>query len=118
MFHISKLAKSLDGFKQKFCAWFQKLNDALCQLDFSGSKTNSSLFIYHQGNTILYIIVYVDNLTITRNSFTTIQFIIDALGRKFTIKDRGVLHYFLRIKVHKITKGYFFLKIDSFMIYY
>ncbi|GKE73455.1 tocopherol cyclase, partial [Tanacetum coccineum] len=46
-------------------AWFERLSKALFDLGFKGSKTDPSLFIYSRGDTLLYILVYVDDIIVT-----------------------------------------------------
>ncbi|GJV93397.1 retrovirus-related pol polyprotein from transposon TNT 1-94, partial [Tanacetum coccineum] len=46
-------------------AWFERLSKALFDLGFKGSKTDLSLFIYSRKDTLLYILVYVDDIIVT-----------------------------------------------------
>ncbi|GJT47999.1 retrotransposon protein, putative, ty1-copia subclass [Tanacetum coccineum] len=46
-------------------AWFECLSKALFDLGFKGSKTDPSLFIYSCRDTLLYILVYVDDIIVT-----------------------------------------------------
>ncbi|GJV34316.1 retrovirus-related pol polyprotein from transposon TNT 1-94 [Tanacetum coccineum] len=80
-------------------AWFECLSKALFDLDFKGSKTDPSLFIYSRGHTLLYIQVYVDDIIVTGNKKGTIDNIISQLGFAFALKDLGPLNYFLGIKI-------------------
>nr|GEW45258.1 hypothetical protein [Tanacetum cinerariifolium] len=50
--------------EQAPCAWFELLSKALFDLGFKGSKTDPSLFIYSCGDTLLYIMVYVDDIIV------------------------------------------------------
>ena len=47
---------------------------------------------------ILYLLVYVDDIILTRSSIMLIQQMIQALHQAFSIKDLGSLNYFLGIK--------------------
>ena len=97
--HVCLLHKSLYGLKQASRAWFHRLSTALIQLGFSGSKTDPSLFILNSGNTMVYVLVYVDDIIITGNNQPAIDRIIDRLSSTFALKDLGQLHYFLGIEV-------------------
>ncbi|GKD30867.1 putative RNA-directed DNA polymerase [Tanacetum coccineum] len=91
--------QSLYGLKHTPRAWFECLSKALFDLDFKGSKTDPSLFIYSRGDTLLYILVYVDNIIVTGNNKGTIDNIICQLGSAFALKDLGPLNYFLGIEI-------------------
>ncbi|GJZ21700.1 retrovirus-related pol polyprotein from transposon TNT 1-94 [Tanacetum coccineum] len=58
------LHKSLYDLKQAPRAWFERLSKALFDLGFKGSKTDPFLFIYLRGDTLLYILVYVDGIIV------------------------------------------------------
>ncbi|GKD60170.1 putative RNA-directed DNA polymerase [Tanacetum coccineum] len=97
--HVCLLHKSLYGLKQASRAWFERLSKALFDLGFKGSKTDPSLFIYSRGHTLLYILVYVDDIIVTGNNKGTIDNIISQLGSAFALKDLGPLNYFLGIEI-------------------
>ena len=97
--HVCLLHKSLYGLKQAPRAWFERLSKALSDLGFKGSKTDPSLFIYSRGQTLLYILVYVDDIIVTGNDRGTIDNIICQLGSAFALKDLGPLNYFLGIEI-------------------
>ena len=78
---------------------------ALHKFGFVGSKCDPSLFVYSQGATTTYILVYVDEIIIAGNSFKLIDTLISKLNAEFALKDLGPLHYFLGIKVHKLRDG-------------
>lgn len=80
-------------------AWFYRLSTTLAQLGFSGSKTDPSLFIFNSGGTLVYVLVYVNDIIITGNNQSTIYRVIHNLSSTFAIKDLGRFHYFLGIKV-------------------
>ncbi|KAJ0493560.1 putative RNA-directed DNA polymerase [Helianthus annuus] len=100
--HVCLLNKSLYGLKQAPRAWFNKLSSALHQLGFYGSKTDPSLFILNSPGSLVYLLVYVDDIIITGNNPATITQLISRLDSLFALKDLGQLHYFLGIEVvHK-----------------
>ncbi|KAI3740814.1 hypothetical protein L2E82_31288 [Cichorium intybus] len=97
--HVCLLHKSLYGLKQAPRAWFHRLSKALLSLGFAGSKTDPSLFIYNSNDTLLYMLVYVDDIIVTGNNPTAINRIIQSLSQTFAIQDMGTLSYFLGIEV-------------------
>lgn len=97
--HVCLLHKSLYGLKQAPRAWFHRLSTALHSLGFQGSKTDPSLFIYASGGTLLYMLVYVDDIILTGNNPHAIDSIIHSLSKTFALQDMGTLSYFLGIEV-------------------
>lgn len=65
---VCKLNKALYGLKQSPRAWFSRLSDKLYELGFSSSKADTSLFMFHEGDTHIYMLVYVDDIVITGSS--------------------------------------------------
>nr|GEW95946.1 hypothetical protein [Tanacetum cinerariifolium] len=97
--HVCLLHKSLYGLKQAPRVWFERLSMPLFDLGFNGPKTNLFLFIYSHGDTLLYILVYVDDIIVTSNNKGTIDNIIYQLRSAFALKDLGSLNYFLGIEI-------------------
>jgi len=65
---ICQLHKVIYKLKQVLRLWFQKLNTTLISFDFSSTKSDSSLFVKFYTNIVLFILIYVDNIIITRSS--------------------------------------------------
>ncbi len=59
---------------------------------------------------IVVIVIYVDDLIITRDSDGNISNLKNLLKQKFEMKDLGQLHYFLGIKVIQFPKGIWLLQ--------
>jgi Reverse transcriptase (RNA-dependent DNA polymerase) len=97
--HICRLHKALYGLRQSPRAWYNKLRDTLFELGFSTSTSDPLLFIYRKGSTIIYLLVYVDDIVVTGNNSAFIQAIVQLLDNHFTIKDLGQFNYFLGIEV-------------------
>ncbi|KAK1412849.1 hypothetical protein QVD17_34395 [Tagetes erecta] len=97
--HVCLLHKSLYGLKQAPRAWFHRLSTALMKLGFRGSKTDPSLFIYSAGGTLLYMLVYVDDIILTGNNPTAIDRVVQSLSTTFPVQDLGKLSYFLGIEI-------------------
>jgi Reverse transcriptase (RNA-dependent DNA polymerase) len=61
--------------------------------------SNTSLFIFRSNTTVIYLLVYVDDIIIIGNDSTLIDRLLTTLSSNFLIKDLGDLHYFLGIEV-------------------
>ena len=66
--YIYKLDKALYGFKEAPRASYSLPSSQLTHLGFVASKSDTSLFIYHMYNVIIYILIYVDDIIIASSS--------------------------------------------------
>ncbi|CAH9084965.1 unnamed protein product [Cuscuta europaea] len=105
--HICRLRKAIYCLKQVPRAWFHRFSSFLLQHNFSCSKSDNSLFIYHQKNTITYLLLYVDDIIITGNSESSGTQFISIISKHFAMKDLGNLHYFLGVEAIRSAKGMF-----------
>ena len=76
-----------------------------CSLGFVTSRANSSLFVYSHGNALLYFLVYVDDLIITRSDPSLVDTIIRQLDFNFSTKDLGVHSFFYGVEVLVTSMG-------------
>ena len=97
--HIYKLHKSLYGLKQAPRAWFDRFTSQLLHLGFEASMADSSLFVFDSHQTIIYLLVYVDDIIITGNSSSQVSHLVTALSKAFELKDLGAFSYFLGIQI-------------------
>lgn len=104
---VCRLVKSLYGLKQSPRLWFNKLSLKLITLDYSQSKTDYSLFTNRQDSKITLVLVYVDDLLISGNSYEEIDSLKALLSTSFHMKDLGNVRYFLGLEIDKTPAGYF-----------
>jgi len=64
---VCKLHKALYGLKHAPRAWFNRLSLLLQTRSFSGSLVDSSLFVFHAHGTLIFLLVYVDDILLTCN---------------------------------------------------
>jgi hypothetical protein len=102
---VCKLQKSLYGLKQASRQWNTKLTDTLVSSGYIQSKSDYSLFTKqtHAGFTV--ILVYVDDLVLGGTDMNEIKNVKTLLNDKFSIKDLGVLKYFLGFEVARTSQG-------------
>ena len=103
--YVCKLHKSLYGLKQALRAWFERFAFHLLHLGFIALVANRSLFIFCLDMTIIYLLLYVDDIIVTGNDSSQIASLIAALSPVFEIKDLGDLHYFLGIQITPSPHG-------------
>ena len=97
--HVCLLHKALYGLKQAPMAWFERFNTQLLHIGFVASRADGNLFIYNHDSHIEFLLLYVDDIIVTRNHSSFIATLIDALSQDFDLKDLGRLHYFLGLQI-------------------
>lgn len=102
---VCRLRKSLYGLKQASRNWYHKFATFLVNLNFRQSKADHSLFLYNDKSVMIVVLIYVDDVIITGNCLTKIQEVKTKLDHEFSIKDLGVLKYFLGIEVARTNDG-------------
>ena len=100
--NVCKLFKSLYGLKQALHAWYEKLTKHLLKLNFEHFDIDdATLFIKKDGRSVVYLVVYVDDLLMTGNNEYYIASIKKDLKKCFEMIDMGHLHYYLEIEVNR-----------------
>lgn len=103
--HVCLLHKAVYGLKQAPRAWYSELKSFLLSLGFHNSLADTSLFIFRDDKEFVYLLVYVDDILITGSSNHHIQRTLQLLADRFSVKDPGDLHYFLRLEAHRTSAG-------------
>lgn len=65
------------------------------------------MFIYDYGPTLLYLLVYIDDVIVTGNDSDLLRSFIQRTEKEFSIKDWGRLSYFLGLEVTHTSDGLF-----------
>jgi len=61
--------------------------------------------VYSDTSTVVYMLVYVDDIIVTGNNHTFIKSLVSKLHSEFSLKDLGDLDYFLGIEVSSQPNG-------------
>ena len=85
--HVFKFQCSLLGLKQALRAWFNCLFSFLLCHGFFAFKSSASLFLYHRDDVCIFILVYVNYITVTNNNFQCVSSIISTLQSDFGCVD-------------------------------
>uniref|UniRef100_A0A803P5B1 Reverse transcriptase Ty1/copia-type domain-containing protein n=1 Tax=Cannabis sativa TaxID=3483 RepID=A0A803P5B1_CANSA len=76
---VCKLNKAIYGLKQAPRAWFDKLKDSLINLGFTHSAAYTSLFFYNEGDALLFVLVYVNDILLSENNVAQVTTIITQM---------------------------------------
>ena len=76
---VCHLHKFLYGLRQTLRAQFEKLYNALLMLGFKSTKSDQSLFVSITLQHPTFILVYVDDILVTRSNDIEVQKLIDKL---------------------------------------
>ena len=85
--HVCLLSRSLYGLKQAPRAWYQRIAAFLHQLGFRPTRSDASLFVYHQGSETAYLLLYVDDIILTTSTAGFLTQLTSRLQAEFAIKD-------------------------------
>lgn len=96
---VCKLEKSLYGLKHAPKAWFVKFKIGLASLGFKETKLDSSLFLRCSGNATMSVLIYVDDVIIIGICSKQTKELVHQFNVLFSIKDLGLVNYFLGIEV-------------------
>lgn len=92
---VTKLLKALYGLKQAPRLQQQFLAAALQELGFE--PLDSDNCIYFNSTTKVIIIIYIDDFLIIAKSIPAINELKELLASKFSIKELGLVQYFVRV---------------------
>ena len=103
---VCKLKKALYGLKQSPRAWFGKFTQAMKDLGYKQCNGEHTLFFkIAQGGLTTILIVYVDDIIISRNNLEEIRNLEVHLDRNFRVKQLGLLKYLLGIEFARSSEG-------------
>lgn len=105
--HVCLLKRSLYGLKQAPRAWYQWFASYLYHLGFVSSKCDTSLFIYKQGTSLAYLLLYVVDIVLTASSDSLCSTIIAKLSSEFAMTDLDPLSFFLGVSATRFSSCIF-----------
>ena len=97
------------GLKQSPWAWFERFTKSLLKFDYHQNQGDHALFIKQSPEKkITALIVYIDDIIVTRDDIEEMHNLKGKLAKEFEIKDLGNLRYFLGIDVARSKRGIYF----------
>ena len=98
---------ALYGLKQAPRAWFENFSLVVAQQGFTSSPHDIALFVRRSFAGITHILLYVDDMIITRDDLVGIRSLQHFLSQYFEMKDLGTLSHFLGLEVTSSFDGYY-----------
>ena len=109
---VCLLRNTLYGLKQAPREWFDKFITTICSLGFISSPHENALFIRKSERGVVLLLLYVDDMIITRDDVDGISDLKASLHRTFEIKDLGSLSYFLGLEVISTNDGIYLSQVN------
>eukprot|EP00253_Pinus_taeda_P034474 PITA_34474 len=104
---VCRLKKSLYGLRQAPWAWYAKMDSFLLESGFSRCHSDNTIYTKKEGKSLIILVLYVDDLILTRSHPNLINHVKSSLKKKFEMTDLGHLHYFLGLQVLQSREGIF-----------
>jgi hypothetical protein len=93
--------KALYGLHQSGREWNSELNEWLREHGYQQSLTEPCLYYRFDGDTIMYVLVYVDDILVATNNEQCKVELFEELDKAYGIKDQGLLKEYLGIEVEQ-----------------
>ncbi|CAA7040775.1 unnamed protein product [Microthlaspi erraticum] len=104
---VYKLRKALYGSKQAPRAWYSRIEGYFMKEKFEKCYYEHTLFVKKEGDSILIVSLYVDDLIYTGNSLTMLEEFKQSMMKEFAMTDLGKMKFFLGVEVIQDGRGIF-----------
>lgn len=105
---VCLLRKSIYGLKQSPRQWYEEFDTFLRSIGWVRSQYDPNLYFFREGDSIVIIMLYVDDLLITGNCPKKICAVKQQLQDRYRMKDLGLVHRYLGVDfVRTIDHGLF-----------
>nr|GEV03677.1 retrovirus-related Pol polyprotein from transposon TNT 1-94 [Tanacetum cinerariifolium] len=105
--HVYKLKKALYGLKQALRAWYDMLSSFLISQDFSKGLVDPTLFIRRNGNDLLLVQIYVDDIIFAASTPELCDLFANLMCLKFKMSMMGKISFFLGLQISQSPRGIF-----------
>ena len=105
--YLWKLKKALYGLKQARRAWYYRLDKYLQEKGFKKGAIDSNLYIKTEGDDLLVVLVYVDDIIFGCTNDSSVQWFANAMQSEFEMSMIGELSYFLGLQITQSSEGLF-----------
>nr|GEY18067.1 retrovirus-related Pol polyprotein from transposon TNT 1-94 [Tanacetum cinerariifolium] len=105
--HVYKLKKALYWLKQAPRAWYDMLSSFLISQEFSKGSVDPTLFICRNGNDILLVQIYVDDIIFAASTPELCDLFAKIMCLKFKMSLMGKNSFFLGLQISQSPRGIF-----------
>nr|GEY18217.1 hypothetical protein [Tanacetum cinerariifolium] len=105
--YVYKLKKALYGLKQAPRAWYDMLSSFLISQDFCKGLVDPILFIRRNGNDLLLVQIYVDDIIFAASTHELCDLFANLMCSKFKMSMMGKISFFLGLHISQSPRGIF-----------
>jgi hypothetical protein len=105
--NVYRLRKVLYGLKQAPRAWYGRLRGFLFSKGFEMGKVDKTRFLLRQGDDILIVQVYVDDIVFGGSSHSLVARFAEDMSKKIEMSMMGELQFFLGLQIKQAKEGTF-----------
>ena len=102
---VCRLKKSLYGLKQASRAWYYKMDSYMLSHNFVHCKSDPNVYMLRTIDSLLLLVMYVDDLLITGCLTSVISAVKRILHDRFLMTDMGPLHFLLGLEIIQDASG-------------
>ncbi|GKA82528.1 retrovirus-related pol polyprotein from transposon TNT 1-94, partial [Tanacetum coccineum] len=99
--------KALYGLKQAPRAWYDMLSSFLISNDFSKGSVDPTLFIRREGNELILVQIYVDDIIFAASTPELCDLFAKIMCSKFKMSMMGKISFFLGLQISQSPRGIF-----------
>jgi hypothetical protein len=104
---VYRLRKALCVLKQAPRAWYCRLRRFLFSKGFDMGKVDKTLFLLRQGDDILIVQVYVDDIVFGGSSHSLVARFAEDMSKEFEMSMMGELQFVLGLQIKQAKEGIF-----------
>nr|GEU32394.1 hypothetical protein [Tanacetum cinerariifolium] len=105
--HVYKLKKALYGLNQAPHAWYDMLSLLLISQDFSKGLVDPTLFIHKNGNDLLLVQMYIDDIIFASSTPELCDLFANLMCSKFKMSMMSKISFFLGLQNSQSPRGIF-----------
>jgi transposase InsO family protein len=100
---VCRLKKALYGLKQASRAWNQQFHSVLNTLGFERTYSDAGIYVRHQhkGDSLLIVVLYVDDITIMGSSLEDVKQLKEKLSLRYEMTDLGEIQSYLGMRISR-----------------